>query len=71
MDRKRRTPINLEETYHIIEEQGGKYFDRVTCATYEEAEEIVMAAGGNFIIISSSEVDDYLYVQNDGTEFNF
>ena len=57
--------------FHIIEEVDGKYIDRVTCTSYEEAEEIVKAVGGHFLIVSASEVDGYLYLQNDDTEYDF
>ena len=71
MDRKSKTSSQSEKLFHIIEEQDGKYYDRVACATYEEAEEIINAVGGHFLIVASSEVDDYLYLENDGSEFDF
>lgn len=71
MDRKSKSSSNREKLFHIIEEQDGKYYDRVTCKSYEEAEEITKIVVGNFIIVSSSEVDDYLYLENDGSEFDF
>ncbi len=71
MDRKSKSPLDSNQLFHIVEEQDGKYIDRVTCASYEEAEEIVKVVGGNFIIVSSSEIDDYLYMQNDGEDFDF
>ena len=71
MDRKSKTPPNREKLFHILEEQDGKYYDRVSCATYEEAEEIVKAVGGHFLIVAASEVDDYLFSQNDGSELDF
>ena len=71
MDRKSKTSSQSEKLFHIIEEQDGKYYDRVACTTYEEAEEIVNLVGGHFLIVPSSEVDDYLYMENDGSEFDF
>ena len=71
MDRKSKSSSHVEKLFHIIEEQDGKYFDRVACDTYEEAEEIVKAVGGHFLIVSSSEVDDYLEIQNDDTQYDF
>ena len=71
MDRKFKKSINDEKLYHIIEEQDGKYYDRVACSSYEEAEEIVKAVGGHFLIVTSSEVEDYLYMQNGDTEIDF
>jgi len=67
MDRKSKSPSQSVKLFHIIEEHDGRYYDRVTCATYKEAEEIVKAVGGHFLIVSSSEVDDYLYLE-DGSE---
>ncbi len=71
MDRKSKSSSHCEKLFHIIEELDGKYYDRVTCTSYKEAEEIIEIVGGNFIIVSSSEVDDYLYMENDGPEFDF
>ena len=71
MDRKSKTSSQSEKLFHIIEVQDGKYYDRVTCASYEEAEEIVNAVGGHFLIVDSSEIDDYLDMQNDETQYDF
>lgn len=54
--------------YHILEERDGEYFDRVSCATYEEAEEIVQQVKGNFLIVPASEVDDYLDFTNENDD---
>ena len=61
---------SISELFHIVEEQDGKYINRVTCSSYEEAEEIIKLVPGNFIIASASEIDDYLYLQNDDSEFD-
>lgn len=71
MDKTSRNSFHQEKHFHIIEMQDGKYFDRVTCASYEEAEEMIKVVGGNFIIVSSSEIDDFLYMQNEDSEFDF
>ena len=71
MDRKSKKSINDGKLFHIIEEHDGKYYDRVACNSYEEAEEIVKAVGGHFLIVTSSEVDDYLYMQNGDTEHDY
>ena len=71
MDRKSKSKSHSVKLFHIIEEHDGKYYDRVACATYEEAEEIVKAVGGHFLIVSSSEVEDYIDMQNDDTQYDF
>jgi len=71
MDKKTRIPAQRENLFHIIEELDGKYIERVTCTSYEEAEEIIKIVGGNFLIVSSSELDDFLYLPNDDSEINF
>lgn len=70
MDRKKKTSLDSSKLFHIVEEQDGKYINRVTCSSYEEAEEIIKLVPGNFIIVSSSEIDDYLYLQNDDSDFD-
>ncbi len=70
MDRKSKSSSHSEKLFHIIEEHDGRYYDRVSCATYEEAEEIVKAVGGHFLIVTSSEVEDYLEIQNGDTQYD-
>ena len=71
MDGTYKNHSRSENFFHILEERDGEYFDRVVCKSYEEAEEIIKEVGRNFIIVPASEVDDYLFTQNNNNEFNF
>jgi hypothetical protein len=61
----------ISEQYHIIEERDGKYFDRVVCNLHNKAIEILKQVGGSFLIVATSEVENYLFTQKNSDDSIF
>lgn len=55
--------IDYELPYHILEEDDeGNYLPRLSFRSYEEAFEFTKFVPGNLIIVSKSELDDFLEI---------
>ena len=53
--------LNYGLAYHIIEEEDGEYYPKLSFETLEEALEFMkFAPGSNLKVITSEELEDYI-----------